>query len=171
MIGDSINVTIVLYSGYRERRTIGGDYLRVWMAEPSKKAISCAHIIDHNNGSYSAILKALWVGTPDLVISLVNAREAIRAMYAVRKQESTLRYIIGQFKKGTHFENTRCLPTPTVPGYQHACNLTNLNYGMSWFCGKPSKYGLECKDLDTLSRDPKLPHVPLTDAERILLTR
>jgi hypothetical protein len=168
VLGASINITIILYYGYGEQRTIGGDYLRVWMREPSKKAASCAHIIDHKNGTYTAVLKALWSGTPDIVVMLVHPREAISALYAIRKLKPALRYIVGQYKKDNYTEDTRCLPIPAVPGYPQVCDMTAINCGMSWFCGKPSTYGLECEDLDSMANDLNFPDLPLTYAERLL---
>jgi hypothetical protein len=169
VIGDAISIAITLYTGYGKPKTMGGDYIRVWMREKAKHASSCAHVVDHQNGSYTATLKALWAGTPEIVASLVHPREAIRALYSIRKLTPTLRYIIGEFKNAGYTENTRCLPMSAIPGYRQVCDVTKRNYGMSWFCGKPSKYGLECTDLVALKSEQHFPDLPLTDAEKFLL--
>lgn len=50
-------------------------------------AASVAQVIDHENGSYTAALKAFWVGTPEVRIALISPREVIAAAFKRRYGE------------------------------------------------------------------------------------
>ena len=84
-MGDTIRVRIDLYDGYGVPRQTGGDQLRVRIFETALKASASGYILDHMNGSYTAIVKCLWAGKPTILVYISYTREAVRALYHVRR--------------------------------------------------------------------------------------
>ena len=69
----------------------------------------------------------------------------------------------------TSVQVTLCSFIPVIPGFPEVCNLTSLNSGMPWYCGKPSKPGLACYHW-AFSFNTDLPrHFPVSDAENRLM--
>ena len=64
--------------------------VRVWMREGSLGAGSVAELIDHNNGSYTATLKAFWVGQPEVRVAIITTRQVIAAQFKRRLVEFCL---------------------------------------------------------------------------------
>jgi hypothetical protein len=165
-VGETIHVHIHMISGYRRPRTMGGDHIWVWMREKIKGAASCGQVTDHNNGTYSAALVAFWAGNPEIVASLVDPREAIRALYHVRRELPALWTPLGMFRAGHMNETTVCNPFPIAnTSHSELCNLTSENSGMSFYCAKPRSGGLLCRDWEMVKTDMLWPKLPLTEAE------
>lgn len=58
--------------------------VRVWLRESSLGAASVARLVDHGNGSYTATLKAFWIGQPEVRVSIISPREVIAAAFKRR---------------------------------------------------------------------------------------
>jgi hypothetical protein len=170
-VGDTVRVSIVLSSGYNKSRTMGGDHLQVWMREKTKNASSCGHVVDHGNGTYTATLTAFWAGEPEILVSLVYPREAVRALYHVRKVVPALRVVLGRFRAGAVNEATTCNALPVLKtSHSEVCNLTAENTGMSFYCIKPKNINLLCNDWEEIKNEQPYPDLPLTNAEKTLLS-
>ena len=64
------------------------------------------------------------------------------------------------------------MPHNFVYGYKSVCNFTNLNCGHSWFCGKPSTYGLNCSSYDIVTqRSYNVSEIDLTQSADQLIKR
>jgi hypothetical protein len=55
----------------------GGDLLKIWMRESDKDAGSTGYVIDHHNGNYTGVLRALWSDSPIIKIMLSFPKETI----------------------------------------------------------------------------------------------
>ena len=80
---------ISLRNGYNVSRSQGGDHLRVRIFNGQSKAYAAGHVLDHNNGSYTAVLRAIWPGKQTVSLALVYRRETIRAIYYIRRKVSS----------------------------------------------------------------------------------
>ena len=84
--GEHIAVQITLRDRNGMTRTRGGDELRIRMFNTKQKAYINGHVTDHNNGSYTATLPAIWAGNQTISVWLAYSREFIRAIYYIRQQ-------------------------------------------------------------------------------------
>ena len=84
--GENIELHIILRDGNGKDRTRGGDKLRVRMFNTTQQAFVAGHVTDHDNGSYTATVPALWSGNQNISVFLAYTREAVRAIYYIRKK-------------------------------------------------------------------------------------
>ncbi|XP_067660600.1 uncharacterized protein [Haliotis asinina] len=152
-LGDTISVTIQLFDEYKRRKTKGGDNVRVWMRETSKEARAAGVVTDNKDGTYTGTLRALWTGSPKLEASIASRKENVDIFYRRYLDDYTLRNISARFESDGVTEETLCLPIPHIQGYADVCNLTAENYGLPWYCGKPSHRKLLCYDLTGLREE------------------
>ena len=87
-IGENIKVYLVLRNGYNVQRQRGGDQLRVRIYNKELKAFSAGNVIDHNDGTYTAVTRAIWPGQQTISVTLAYRRETVRAMYYLRQKVS-----------------------------------------------------------------------------------
>ena len=87
-IGENIKVYLVLRNGYNVQRQRGGDQLRVRIYNKELKAFSAGYVIDHNDGTYTAVTRAIWPGKQTISVTLAYRRETVRAMYYLRQKVS-----------------------------------------------------------------------------------
>ncbi|OWF54114.1 NXPE family member 3-like [Mizuhopecten yessoensis] len=144
IIGDDIKVDIVLYNGRGERSTQGGDMLRVWLREPSLNASVSGYVVDHDDGSYTGIVKAMWAGSPELMFSIGNTKEHVGIYMNLAHKYGLITFLKAGFEKQTVRESTLCSVVPNIPNVTEYCNFTSQNYNFSFFCGKPNTLG--CAD-------------------------
>lgn len=140
-IGDVITIDIVLYNGRRKRSTRGGDMLRVWLREHSLKASVSGYVIDHDNGSYTGVVKAMWAGNPELMFSIGNTKEHVGIYMNMVHKYGLTTFLRAGFKKHNVTESSLCSVVPNIPNVTAYCNFTAQNYNFSFFCGKPKTLG------------------------------
>ena len=148
-VGETIHITVVLKNGFRERKRKGGDILQVRILNEQLQAFAACHVIDHDNGIYTATVGALWPGKHTISITLAFRRELIRAVVVAQYEHKESTSIHGKFVTNKAEEETICHPKPeglARYNYTEICNLTMDNGGMSWYCGKPSDQKLLCED-------------------------
>ena len=85
---------MVLRNGYNQTRLQGGDHLRARIYNQTLEAFAPGHVIDHNNGTYTVVLKASWPGRQTISVTLVYRREIIRALFYMRQKVTTKNYCI-----------------------------------------------------------------------------
>ena len=94
-VGDEIKLKVTLRDGYNKTRSFGGDQLRVRSYTEPLAAYTSGYVIDHNNGTYTAILGAYWPGKQNIEIILAYRREIVRLLYYLRQKVYTkLRYLM-----------------------------------------------------------------------------
>ncbi|XP_046556195.1 NXPE family member 1-like [Haliotis rubra] len=147
-LGEIIKVQIDLLKGENDRKHIGGDYVRLWMEDKTNGAFVSGDVIDHGNGSYTGVLKALWVGQANIRVFLAGTREEILLYYKLYRLYSSIWTINAGFGAGEVSERTHC-STSAFDGDQ--CNMTSWNGGLPWFCKKPSTEHLGCDTWRTTS--------------------
>ena len=127
----------------------GGDVILLWAESAPSGGRAPGHVTDYMNGTYSGGVRVHWSGQTRIFVKLASAKENVclrfKAMnkygdsvYAV-KTPYDIHYRFVQFSS---IEYTRCSPMNFVYGYSSLCNFTSLNGGFSWFCGEPTKKGL-----------------------------
>ncbi|XP_067661188.1 NXPE family member 3-like isoform X3 [Haliotis asinina] len=156
-LGDTISVKIQLFDEYKRRKTTGGDNVRIWMSEKSKEARAAGVVTDNKDGTYIGTLKALWAGSPKIEASIASRKENVDIFYRVYHDFYTLRNLSAMFESDGVKEETLCLPVPNIRGFTNVCNLTAENYGLPWYCGKPSHRKLLCHDFTGLREPDKQP--------------
>jgi hypothetical protein len=173
-VGDPIVVNIHMCDGYNTPRTVGGDDIRVSMSEVNTRASTSGYVRDHHNGTYTATFTAFWSGNVNITAALLYPREAIAALYRIRRINATsLRPAHGMFMRNGHSEITHCEPFEIVDRAEktNVCDLSKMNYGDPWFCVRPRNSDLSCSDWTQSNigyMDPK-PYV--TQAEDEILIR
>ncbi|XP_060083110.1 NXPE family member 4-like [Ylistrum balloti] len=145
-LGEIIKVNIRLYDGYGKPLTYGGDVLRIWLTSTANNANANGYVIDHGNGSYTGHVIALWTGKSVIKTSIAATKEQIAVVQKYIEKHGLLHDMVAGFTKDNVVERTPCSVKPDVLGLTDMCNFTNDNYGLHWFCGKPSNPSLNCKD-------------------------
>ena len=80
-VGDQIRIHIQLYDGHGKRLRVGGDRMQVRIFEDAVNASARGHILDHMNGTYTAVVKCSWSGQPSIEIYFDVPRPLIRVYY------------------------------------------------------------------------------------------
>ena len=85
-VGDKILISITLKEENGKRRTRGGDKLFARIFNTTYDAYAPGYVIDHDNGTYTAEVPAIWPGRSIISIYLAYPREDIRVMYATMRE-------------------------------------------------------------------------------------
>ena len=157
----TIEVRIHLYDGFKKKKTNGGDVILMWAVKSRFRGSVPGHVIDHMDGSYYGKVRVPWSGRTKIYIKLASAKENLclrfKAMEQYGNSVFSLKSPYGihyQFVNGSVIEYTRCVPHSFVYGYEAICNFTTLNFGHSWFCGRPVKQGLDCLNYNRFRSRP-----------------
>ncbi|KAL4235814.1 Neurexophilin [Mactra antiquata] len=148
-IGDTVIIRIQLYNGRNERRTRGGDLVRVWLAEDRLGAKTTAQVTDNKDGSYNAIIRTFWVGRPQIQAAIISPREVVATAFKRRYKCPPVLMNTAIFQHPSDvniLEETPCNYDNQIPGYKKVCNFTQENYNRPWYCGKPRHGRLLCQD-------------------------
>ena len=89
-VGEDIKLHVTLRDGYNTSRKQGGDQLRVRIYNSTLNASASGKVIDHNNGSYTIVLRALWPGRQTISVILAYRRETVRSIYYIRKKVNVI---------------------------------------------------------------------------------
>ncbi|XP_067650641.1 NXPE family member 4-like [Haliotis asinina] len=141
-IGDEIRVNIDTYDYHGNKKTCGGDFLRLWMENTRLGASVAGYVVDHNNGSYTGLIRALWEGTASIRCFVERRKEEIAMFYDIFVKNHALWEPKREFVSNGYVESTECSIKPD--NFKSFCNFTDMNYGFPWFCAKPNK--LKCED-------------------------
>ena len=68
------------------RKRKGGDRLEVRIVNDQLKASAAGHVIDYDDGTYTAVVDALWPGKHNITVTLTFRRELIRAVYVAQSE-------------------------------------------------------------------------------------
>lgn len=167
-IGDDIMVEMELYNGYGKPIQTGGDLLRVWMTDTQHRASVAGYVIDHGDGTYTGVVKALWSGRPTLKVSVANVKEHIAIYMNVMKEYGTSKYINAIFYKANKHkqDTTTCSAVYKPPSLrdENFCNFTKENFNMAFYCVAPKGY--TCEDWKEFG----INHQILLDKDEIKVT-
>ena len=85
-VGDKIRISVTLKNLHGSLRQGGGDKLHVRIMNTRLDAYAPGYAIDHDNGTYTAVVPALWPGQSIISVHLAYPRELIRAFYVTKRQ-------------------------------------------------------------------------------------
>lgn len=88
--GENIELGVTLRNGHGEIRKKGGDKLHVRIFNTNLQAFAPGYVVDHKNGSYTAVVRIVWPGKQVISVTLVFGREIIRMYYALKYKVSTV---------------------------------------------------------------------------------
>ncbi|XP_067652909.1 NXPE family member 3-like [Haliotis asinina] len=144
-LGEVFRIRIHLYDHYNQPLYRGGDLLAVLMDNTTFGATSVGRVIDHRNGSYTAMLRAMWRGTATISVTVLCAREAISTTMRITNLYTAAFRLYCVFEyDGSRTETLGYPSTDPFKGMDY-CNMTIENYGLAWYCLEPDNRFL-CSD-------------------------
>ncbi|KAL5012868.1 hypothetical protein ScPMuIL_011419 [Solemya velum] len=172
-VGDSIVFNVIVRDGNRNRRKKGGDIIRLWLeSEHTELTSMIGTVVDNRNGTYTAAVKLFIPGVFHVKAMVTYSRESVRARYRSHRLGSGPYYFRGTFKHGSVSTTTYCDPLSSALSGNPVCNITSRNYGMPFFCGRPTESNLSCEHWSgSKTLVYTNPTLPLTEMERTLLDR
>ncbi|KAK3092367.1 hypothetical protein FSP39_001998 [Pinctada imbricata] len=151
-VGELIRVKIHLFNNMNEPLRSGGDILRIWMTDRYSNSNSSGYIIDNGDGTYTGVVRALFPGKPVIKASIALSKYHIGIAYDYMEREGIWYYMTAKFEgRNGSSVTTHCSTASKFSFGNRTCDFTKINHGMSWYCGKPEKYGLTCDDWTTYS--------------------
>ncbi|XP_042366867.1 NXPE family member 3-like [Plectropomus leopardus] len=146
-VGDQLEVMIKISDFQGRPKKFGGDFLLARLHNLKLGAGVAGQVVDHLNGSYSAVFSLLWEGVAQVEVTLVHPSEAIPVLKRLNREHPDRISFHALFRSGSLSETTVCnvcLP----PTKQPLCNYSDPRTGAPWFCYKPK----------TLSCDARIHH-------------
>ncbi|XP_042337628.1 NXPE family member 3-like [Plectropomus leopardus] len=142
-VGDQLEVMIKMSDFQGHPRKFGGDFLLARLHNLKLGAGVAGQVVDHLNGSYSAVFSLLWEGEAYVQVTLVHPSEAIPVLERLNREQPDRVYFKSLFRSGSLSETTICnvCLRPTQP----MCNYTDLRTGEPWFCYKPKNLSCEAR--------------------------
>ncbi|KAM9328358.1 NXPE family member 3-like [Pholidichthys leucotaenia] len=141
--GDQLEVVIKMYDSQRHPKKSGGDVIFARLHSPNLGAGVAGRVVDHLNGSYSAVFPLLWEGSAQVEVTVVHPSEAVKVLHKLNSEQPDRIYFNSLFHSGLVSETATCNMC-LRPTQQEVCNFTDLYTGEPWFCHKPRK--LSCYD-------------------------
>ncbi|XP_042350194.1 NXPE family member 3-like [Plectropomus leopardus] len=142
-VGDQLEVMIKMSDFQGHPRKSGGDFLLTRLHNPKLGAGVVGQVVDHLNGSYSAVFSLLWEGDAQVEVTLVHPREAIPVLNRLNTEQPDRLYFHSVFRSGSVSQTTICnvCLRPTQP----LCNFTDIHTGEPWFCYKPKSLSCDAR--------------------------
>uniref|UniRef100_A0A8C5HTT1 NXPE family member 3-like n=1 Tax=Gouania willdenowi TaxID=441366 RepID=A0A8C5HTT1_GOUWI len=141
-IGDQLEVSIIMKDYNCHPKTSGGDFLVAKLKNRDLQAGVSGQVIDHLNGSYTAVFILVWEGQADVI--LVHSSEAVTVLKRLNRENPDRVSFKSVFRLGSVAESTVCniCLQPTV---QPVCNFTDVRTGEPWFCLKPKNLSCDTR--------------------------
>uniref|UniRef100_A0A668AHB8 Neurexophilin and PC-esterase domain family member 3 n=1 Tax=Myripristis murdjan TaxID=586833 RepID=A0A668AHB8_9TELE len=130
-VGDELEALIQIGNFQGRPKHFGGDLVIARLHDPELLAGVAGRVVDHLNGSYTAVFPLLWEGQ----VTLVHSSEAITVLRRLTMEQPARVYFKSLFRSGFVSETTVC--DVCLPPTQPLCNYTDLHTGEPWFCYKP----------------------------------
>uniref|UniRef100_UPI0037E9329A NXPE family member 3-like n=1 Tax=Semicossyphus pulcher TaxID=241346 RepID=UPI0037E9329A len=134
---------IKIYDFQGQAKKSGGDVLIARLHNKTLGAGVAGQVVDHLNGSYSAVFSLLWEGSAQVEVTLVHSSEAVTVLRRLNKEQPDRISFKSLFRSGSISQTTTCnvcLRETRKP----LCNFTDIRTGEPWFCYKPKQ--LSCDD-------------------------
>ena len=137
-VGDQLEALVQMHDFQGSPKRHGGDFLVARLHSPVLGAGVAGKVVDHLNGSYSALFPLLWGGEAQVQITMVHSSEAVAVLQRLREQRPNRVFFKSLFRSGKLSETTTCIPClPPNSPQQPLCSYTNLHTGEPWYCLKP----------------------------------
>ncbi|XP_031162400.1 NXPE family member 3-like [Sander lucioperca] len=142
-VGDQLEVRINMSDFQGRPKKSGGDFLLAQLHNWKLSAGVVGQVVDHLNGSYSAVFPLPWEGDAQVEVTLVHPSEAIPVLNRLNSEQPDRLYFKSLFRSGSISETSICnvCLRPTQP----LCNYTDLRTGEPWFCYKPKKLSCDAR--------------------------
>uniref|UniRef100_A0A8C5G1N0 NXPE family member 3-like n=1 Tax=Gouania willdenowi TaxID=441366 RepID=A0A8C5G1N0_GOUWI len=142
-IGDQLEVSIIIKDYYCYPKTSGGDVLLASLKNRDLQAGVSGQVVDHLNGSYTAVFPLVWEGQAEVEVTLVHPSEAVTVLQRLNSEEPDRINYRSIFRSGSVSETTEC-NICLRPSKRPVCDFTDVRTGEPWFCLKPKKTKLNC---------------------------
>ncbi|XP_062301303.1 NXPE family member 3-like [Scomber scombrus] len=143
-IGDQLEVIIKMYDFRGRPKKSGADVLLARLHNRALGAGVAGKVLDHLNGSYSAVFSLLWKGSAQVEVTLVHPSEAVTVLKRLNREQPDRIRFQSVFRSGSVSETTTC-NVCLRPTEQPQCNFTDLTTGEPWFCYKPKKLSCDTR--------------------------
>ncbi|XP_042367229.1 NXPE family member 3-like [Plectropomus leopardus] len=143
-VGDQLEVMITVSDFQGRPKQFGGDFLLARLHNMELGAGVAGQVVDHLNGSYSAVFPLLWEGEAYVQVTLVHPSEAIPVLSRLNSKYPDRVYFLSIFRSGSLSETTICnfcLRQTKQP----MCDYTDLRTGQPWFCYKPKNLSCDAR--------------------------
>ncbi|XP_054911756.1 NXPE family member 3-like [Poeciliopsis prolifica] len=141
-VGDQLEVLIQITDFQGRPKSSGGDVLLARLHNSTLFAGVAGRVLDHHNGSYTAVFALLWEGSAHVEVTLVHPSEAVTVLERITQQNPDRVSFKSIFRFGSVTEATACNMCLKAPP-EKLCNFTDIRTGEPWFCYKPKK--LKCE--------------------------
>uniref|UniRef100_A0A3Q2Q4J0 Neurexophilin and PC-esterase domain family member 3 n=1 Tax=Fundulus heteroclitus TaxID=8078 RepID=A0A3Q2Q4J0_FUNHE len=143
-VGDQLEVLIKTYDFNGRPKKSGGDVLYARLHNRALSAGVVGKVLDHRNGSYTAVFSLLWEGGAQVEVTLVHPSEAITLLEKVTKEQPDRAHFLSEFRSGSITETVTCNVCLKAPR-EKLCNYTDLHTGEPWFCYRPKKLNCDTR--------------------------
>ncbi|XP_062299946.1 NXPE family member 3-like [Scomber scombrus] len=143
-VGDQLEVMIKMYDFHGRPKKSGGDFLLARLHNRALGAGVAGKVLDHLNGSYSAVFSLLWEGSAKVEVTLIHPSEAVTVLQRLTREQPDRIFFKSAFRSGSVSEITTC-NVCLRPTQQPLCNFTDLTTGEPWFCYKPKNLSCDTR--------------------------
>ncbi|XP_049422143.1 NXPE family member 3-like [Epinephelus fuscoguttatus] len=143
-VGDELEVMITMSDFHGRPKKYGGDFLLARLHNMKLGAGVAGQVVDHLNGSYSAVFSLPWEGDAQVEVTLVHPSEAITVLSRLTREHPDRIYFHSLFRSGSLSETTVC-NVCLRPTQQPLCNYTDVRTGEPWFCYKPKNLSCDSR--------------------------
>ncbi|KAF3848217.1 hypothetical protein F7725_021245 [Dissostichus mawsoni] len=138
-VGDQLEVSIIISDFKGQPKKSGGDFLFARLHNLTLGAGVAGKVVDHLNGSYSAVFPLLWEGAAQVEVTLVHPSEAITVLNRLTSEQPD-----SLFRSGSRSETTTC-NICLRQTKQPICDFTDPRTGDPWFCYKPKNMSCDAR--------------------------
>ncbi|KAM8884755.1 NXPE family member 3-like [Synchiropus picturatus] len=143
-VGDVLKVSININDFRGNPKKTGGDFIIARLHNPVLLAGVVGKVVDHLNGSYTALFPLLWNGSAAIEVTLIHPSEAISFLHKLNKDRPDRIKFVSVFRNGRTSEASIC-NVCLRPRMAPICNFTDVRTGEPWFCYKPKKLGCDSR--------------------------
>uniref|UniRef100_A0A8C9XP12 Neurexophilin and PC-esterase domain family member 3 n=1 Tax=Sander lucioperca TaxID=283035 RepID=A0A8C9XP12_SANLU len=143
-VGDQLEVRIKISDFQGHPKKSGGDFLLARLHNWKLSAGVVGQVMDHLNGSYSAVFPLPWEGDAQVEVTLVHSSEAVTVLNRLTSEQPDRIYFQSLFRSALLSETTIC-NVCLRPTKQPLCNYTDLRTGEPWFCYKPKNLSCDAR--------------------------
>ncbi|CAL8337465.1 unnamed protein product [Gadus morhua 'NCC'] len=143
-VGDQLEALVQMKDFQGRSKRHGGDFLVARLHSPALGAGVAGRVVDHLDGSYSALFPLPWAGPATATVTMVHSSEAVAVLRRLRERWPNRIFFHSLYRVGNLSETTACLPClpPDYP-QRPLCNHTDPHTGEPWYCYKPERLGCD----------------------------
>ncbi|KAL0963522.1 hypothetical protein UPYG_G00307530 [Umbra pygmaea] len=143
-VGDKLEALVNMHDFQGHPKNHGGDFLLARLHSPELGAGVAGQVLDHRNGTYSAVFPLLWEGPARVEVTLVHPSEAVAVLRRLREERPDRVFFRSLYRSRFMSETTVCNLCLSA-NQQPVCNYTDLHTGEPWYCYKPKQLGCDTR--------------------------